>query len=124
MQNFMVTDIVHCAGNTVDDIVVLLRLHPTYEVPHSGGSRTPTSAPSPPRRRVMTVGSTATSRTRKRRGVFLRPTKKYTIFSSTKSKFSTTAMVNHGALQFSIRFVVTSFPIWVGSPSFLGEVTA
>ncbi|KAJ7790967.1 hypothetical protein B0H14DRAFT_3568348 [Mycena olivaceomarginata] len=57
-ENFVVTDIVHC---TVEDIIVLLRLHPTYEVSYSGGSRTPTSAPSTPRRRVMRVGSTTTS---------------------------------------------------------------
>ncbi|KAJ6576325.1 hypothetical protein B0H10DRAFT_2199104 [Mycena sp. CBHHK59/15] len=60
-ENFVVTDIVHCTGDTVEDIIVLLRLHPTYEVPYSGGSRTPTSAPSTPRRSVMRVGSTTTS---------------------------------------------------------------
>ncbi|KAJ7508074.1 hypothetical protein B0H11DRAFT_2185139 [Mycena galericulata] len=60
-ENFVVTDIVRCTGDTVEDIIVLLRLHPTYEVPYSGGTRTPTSAPSTPRRRVMRVGSTTTS---------------------------------------------------------------
>ncbi|KAJ7776485.1 hypothetical protein DFH07DRAFT_980635 [Mycena maculata] len=59
-ENFAVTDIVHCTGDTVEDIIVLLRLHPTYEVPYSGSSRTPTSAPSTPRRRVMRVGTTTT----------------------------------------------------------------
>ncbi|KAJ7732244.1 hypothetical protein DFH07DRAFT_990955 [Mycena maculata] len=60
-ENFMVTDIVQCTGDTADDIIVLLRLDPTYEVPHSAGGRTPNSAPSTPRRRVMRVGSTPAS---------------------------------------------------------------
>ncbi|KAJ6550723.1 hypothetical protein B0H10DRAFT_1968777 [Mycena sp. CBHHK59/15] len=60
-ENFMVMDIVHCMGDTVDNIIILLRLHPTYEVPYSRGSYTLTSAPSTPQRRVMRVGSTTTS---------------------------------------------------------------
>ncbi|KAJ7036465.1 hypothetical protein C8F04DRAFT_1181470 [Mycena alexandri] len=61
---FIVTDIVNCAGDEVEDIIVLLRLHPTYEIPHSSGNgASPThSGPSTPRRRVVKVGSTVASR--------------------------------------------------------------
>ncbi|KAJ7101112.1 hypothetical protein C8R44DRAFT_988393 [Mycena epipterygia] len=56
-ENFELTECVECTGDSVEDIVVLARLEPTYEIPYTNSSAS--SAPRTPRRRITKVGSTA-----------------------------------------------------------------
>ncbi|KAJ7126303.1 hypothetical protein C8R44DRAFT_781561, partial [Mycena epipterygia] len=56
-ESFEITHCVECTGESVDDIIVLARLEPTYEVPYV--IDTPSSASHTPRRRVTKVGATA-----------------------------------------------------------------
>ncbi|KAJ7795457.1 hypothetical protein B0H14DRAFT_3888221 [Mycena olivaceomarginata] len=55
-ENFELTECVECSGDSVEDIVVLARLEPTYEIPYTNNSAL--SAPRTPRRRITKVGST------------------------------------------------------------------
>ncbi|KAJ6608340.1 hypothetical protein B0H10DRAFT_1955495 [Mycena sp. CBHHK59/15] len=55
-EHFELTECVECTGNSVEDIIVLARLEPTYEIPYTNSSTS--SAPRTPRRRITKVGST------------------------------------------------------------------
>ncbi|KAJ7937500.1 hypothetical protein B0H13DRAFT_1852467 [Mycena leptocephala] len=55
-ENFELTECVECAGDSVEDIVVLARLEPTYEIPYT--NRTASSVPRTLLRRITKVGST------------------------------------------------------------------
>ncbi|KAJ6623328.1 hypothetical protein B0H10DRAFT_1944047 [Mycena sp. CBHHK59/15] len=55
-EHFELTECVECTGDSVEDIIVLARLEPTYEIPYTNSSTS--SAPRTPRRRITKVGST------------------------------------------------------------------